>query len=423
MNMSSAMSLVRHPSGPRLTGKSIPSAHNSKVRAFLALSDIINTSNDDHAILRQVLAGLSSIVGARAGLLMASTEYLCSEYRHPSDRLLQFERALRQRDEKILSLFAIEGVQRFNYADGLLLVPLLWRQNTIGLFAFDLDGKKLVPSDKLILHSLSNQVAAVFGPKIESSKRLSGVMVGQMDIGNAVAVQQSLLPTIPPERTCGLSIATHTLAADHIGGDYFDLILVDQKKMGIVIADVEGKGVSAALFSNMLRSTVHFLTRETPSTSAVVGKINSILHKEAAALRKLFTLFYAVYDPTEKILQYTGSGHVPPILIRAKGKEAERLRSDGTPIGIRPVQHLSERSVRLSTGDVVAFFTDGLSEHLNETGHVFSEQRVVRILQENKSEPVETIMNRLLAELSRFSSRQPLDDVTIILAKVLNQQS
>jgi serine phosphatase RsbU (regulator of sigma subunit) len=413
------MSLVRPLSVLPHAGKSIPSARISKVRSFNALSDKVNTLSDEYAIMHEVLDGLLPILEARAGLLMVSTELMCTEYHHPSEPLVRFERVLRERGEKMLSLFVLERRQRIHYADDLMLIPLVWQEKPIGLFAFDRERKRLLPSDEAGLRSLSNQLAAIFGLKLQLSQRSRDKGIRQIDIDNAVAVQQSLLPSIPPSHTCGLSIATHTQAADYIGGDYFDLILVDQNKMGIVIADVEGKGVPAALFGNMLRTTVHFLTRETPSTASVVGKINSILHKDAVALQKLFTLFYAVYDSTDKVLTYTGSGHVCPLVIRAESEKAERLHSDGTLIGIEPVQRFSERSVQLHTDDLIALFTDGLTEHQNEAGQIFGEQRLLQLLQAHKAEAVEILMKTLLAELSRFTQRLRTDDLTIILTKIL----
>lgn len=420
------MSSVRHPSVFQHVARntrSIPSSRISKARVFVALSDRLNNLKDEYAVAHEAVDGLMTILDACAGLIIAPSpvDLLYSKYQDRSEVLTRFERTLNERGETVLTIFSLEPLKRIHNSEGLTLIPLTWQGRTIGLVAFDREGRMMTANDEAMLLSLCNQLAAILALKhhpVEVKARLNSV-VRQAEINDAVTMQQSLLPAIPESRTCGLSITTHTQSAEYIGGDYFDLMLVDQNKMGIVIADVEGKGVPAALFGNMLRTTIHFLARETPSTASVVGKINSILHKEAVAFQKLFTLFYSVYDSANKVLTYTGSGHVDPIVVRCDNEKSERLRSDGTLIGIDPIQRFSERSVQLSTGDLVAFFTDGLIEHQNKAGQAFGEQRLLRLLQAHKTEAVENIMRMILAELTRFTPELPKDDLTIILAKIL----
>lgn len=407
--------------GHRVSG--IPSPRIGTARSFVALSDKLNAASDEYAAVREAVEGLTAILDAHAGLVFfpQPVDLLYSLYRHQSESFVRFERMVRERGERMLELFAFEPHKRTHEADELLLVPLTWRQKIIGLAAFDRDGRKLPMNAEANLIGLCNHVAAIVGLKAQQA-RMSANAYSPMpleDLEDAVAVQKSLLPDIPPSSVCGLSIAAHTQAAEHVGGDYFDLILLDHKRIGIAIADVEGKGVSAALFGNMLRSTVHFLARETPSTASVVGKINAILHKEAVASQKLFSLFYAVYDPSVKILSYAGSGHVHPMVLRSREGTVERLHSDGMLIGIEPAQRLRERAALLREGDLLLFFTDGVSDRMNESGEVFGDLRLAELLQRSNGKTVEEILQHILDELGTFTALPCTDDMTLILAKVL----
>lgn len=410
------MSLVQESS---VVYHGIPSPRLNKGRAFIELSDKVNGLNDGYVIMREVLDGLLPVLEAHAGLFAVSTDLLYTKHLHPSEAVERLERSMRERGDKVFSVLASEQRRRTHVANGLLLTPLMWQGAPIGLIAFDRPDQRLLPSDRAGLHALSNQLAAIFGLKLSSSSLSRQHVAQQHEIRNAIAVQQSLLPSIPPSHSCGLSIATYTQSAEFVGGDYFDLILVEGKKMGIVVADVEGKGVPAALFGNLLRTTTHFLTHETPSTSAVMTKINSILHKKAVSSRKLFTMFYALFDPETKILTYTGSGHVSPMVIRGDGKETIRLYSDGTLIGVDPVQRFSEHSVQLQADDVVVYFTDGVTEHRNRKLEAYGEERLTHLVQQRKTETADMILNSLKADLARFNSLAPTDDLTLVVTKVL----
>ncbi len=392
------------------------------VKSFASLSERVNTLKDDYDIMRESIEGLLSLLGAQAGMLMicGPSTLMYSKHVHQSDLLADFERTLKTQTDSVLSVFALEPNVRMHHADGLLLIPLRWQLAIVGLLAFDDKDRTLATANEIGLVPLCNQLAAIFGQRYHPPQHLRQRSLDYKgdEVDQVVAIQQSLLPTLPSP-SHGLSISTHTQAAGFVGGDYFDLIVVDQDKIGIVIADVEGKGVPAALFGNMLRTTVHFLTRESPSTAAVVGKINSILHKEASSAHKLFTLFYAVYDAKTKVLTYTGSGHVSPIVVRFKTRKTERLHSEGVPVGIEPRQRFHERSVQLQSDDLVAFFTDGLIECTNASGDMFGDDKLAHLLAEHACEPTENILAGVLAEVEHYIAGPPIDDLTLIVTKVV----
>lgn len=405
----------------------VPSARAGLSRSFLALSDKINTLADEYAVVRGAVEGLCTILHAEGGLAFFPSPIdllFVHHARRRSGALQQFEVLVQRRGERFLELFALEPQRRIHYAGDLLLVPLLWKQETIGLFAFDTNGHTLSFSAESGMIGVANHVGSIVGLTAQINELHRRYSPGpgndpSITLEEAASFQKRLLPEIPPSSVCGLNIAVHTQAAEHVSGDAFDLILLDQNKIGITIADVQGKGISAALFANMLRSTMHFLARESFSTVSVVGKLNSILHKEAVATQKLFSLFYGVYDPAEKILSYTGSGHGSPMLVRARTGATERLCSDGIPGGIEPLQRMRERSAFLHEGDVLAFFTDGVIERMNKHGERFGEERLSVLLREFGHGSAEECLRRVLHQLEAFSPLPITDDMTLIVAKIL----
>jgi sigma-B regulation protein RsbU (phosphoserine phosphatase) len=387
-----------------------------KTRALVELSREINMLDDDYARLQLVVQKLMAILDARAGLLWdADAEIVHVRHQRHSARIQEFERALREQRAEVTIRYNNPTIQ---LEDGVMVLPLVWRHRTVGAIALDREGKILTAQEELGVIIIANQLAAIIGLRSRRT-RTTEAAPSQAQMDDAAEVQRSLLPPIPPVHISRLAIATHTQPAEFVGGDYFDLILLDKNKMGIVIADVQGKGVPAALFGNLLRSTVNFLTRETPSTAAVMGKINTILHGEFHSPRKLFSMFYAVYDPANKSVTYTGSGHVSPMVVRIADGTIERLCSDGMVIGAQPAQRFTERTLALAQGDVVAFFTDGIIECRNQAQEMFGEERLGDILRARKTETVEQIVDAVLADVSAFSPPPFADDLTLIVTKVL----
>lgn len=388
----------------------------SAAKRFVELSREINLLEEDYARLQIVVERLMLILDARAGLLWdADAEIVHVRHQRHSPRIHEFERALRERRTEIADRYTSPAIHLEN---GVMIMPLLWHQRTVGLIALDREGRMLTPQEELGLITIANQLAAIIGLRSQRVA-VSDVAPSQAQMHDAAEVQRSLLPPIPPVHISRLAIATHTQPAEFVGGDYFDLILLEKNKMGIVIADVQGKGVPAALFGNLLRSTVNFLTRETPSTAAVMGKIDTILHGESQSPRKLFSMFYAVFDSANKSLTYTGSGHVSPLVVRATDGTIERLSSEGMVIGAQPAQRFTERTLALAQGDIVAFFTDGITECRNQAQEMFGEERLGSILRAQRNETVEQIVDAVLVGVAAFAPPPFADDLTLIVTKVL----
>ncbi|HXG00531.1 MAG TPA: GAF domain-containing SpoIIE family protein phosphatase [Bacteroidota bacterium] len=410
------MSLVRTPSVLPTPSDDLRGERTHRLLAWLSLSDRINVTGDLYAMMRSVVEGAMSILHATAGLLMIAGGGMYSKSRDASASLLRLEEALREDEPGVLASCGRGTARGRELSKDLAVIPIYWQTQVVGLLAFDLGRRRLVNSERSLLRIVANQLGAVIGARAQTPDSSLGSLQGTLQ--EAAHIQQSLLPSLPSSQVCGLSVAAFTLPAQFVGGDYYDLICVDQRKLGIVIADIQGKGVSAALFGNMLRTTTHFLTHETPSPAVLLGKINTILHREAASARKLFTMFYGIYDAESRLLTYSGSGHIPPIVVPADGGEARRLRSDGTLLGISSQQRFEEYSVHLATGDILVLFTDGVVEHSAGGGKHFGEERLIRSVHKRRGLEPEAILNGVKEDLSEFAPLPSADDMTIVLTKV-----
>jgi serine phosphatase RsbU (regulator of sigma subunit) len=325
---------------------------------------------------------------------------------------------LRTSDRSISVFFDPRQTRPSDLPRELLVVPIRWRERIEGVLAFDMGRRRVLTSERSLVRLVANQLGAAFRARDTGAASSPETMQLQGSLRAAASVQQSLLPAIPSSQVCGLSIAACTIPAEVVGGDYYDFICVEKKKLGIVIADIQGKGLAAALFGNLLRTTTHFLTRESPSPAVLLGKINTILHREATSTRKLFSMFYAMYDARTGLLTYSGSGHVSPVVVPHNGSAPHRLRSDGALFGVSAVQMFREHSTHLAAGDLVMFFTDGVIEHAARDGEVFGEDRLLRTLVEVRNREPEAILQVVKETLHAFAPLPSSDDITIIVARV-----
>lgn len=239
-------------------------------------------------------------------------------------------------------------------------------------------------------------------------------MEHELDI--AKQIQQSFLPKSLPE-VPGLEAAAAMMTARRVGGDIYDFVPFDREHLGVMIGDVSGKGIPAALFMAMVAGSFKFL-----STSAepekVLFNLNAKLVKESAS--NLFvTVFYTVFDMKDRTVAIASGGHLP-LLYLPKGKGAEFLDVDeGAPLGLMDGAY-SGRKVRFSPGDVFVYYTDGITEAMNPRGDMYGQERLVKVVEANRVLPAEALIKTIEKDVRRF---EPVtiqhDDITVIVVKAL----
>jgi len=237
------------------------------------------------------------------------------------------------------------------------------------------------------------------------------------DVELAAEVQRMFLPLGKPA-IAGLQIAGMMHPAKGIGGDYYDYIPVDDHSIQLVIADVAGKGVAAALLMSATAAAVQLEVNQQRDMLQVVSRLNTSIHTVSSDGERYVTLLMAEVDARKRKLRYVNCGHNPAILFRAGTGKLTRMNSSCAPIGMILGQPCEVVSVDLFLGDVLVFYTDGVTEAENLLAEEFGMERLSAVVQRGSSLSAEALMDDIFNSAANFSKEVGFsDDVTILVVK------
>lgn len=240
-------------------------------------------------------------------------------------------------------------------------------------------------------------------------------------------VQAQLFPQSTPD-VKGLQLRGICKPARVVSGDYFDFLPVGSRRMGVVLGDISGKGISAALLMAAIQSSLHALYYDSNYSSAangvpalspgeVVERLNRQLYDSTPA-EKYATFFFSIYDEATRELTYTNAGHPPPFLFR--GGELLRLEEGGTVVGLFKTMAYRQGVIALRPGDVLLAFTDGMTEPENSFGEEFGEQRLIEAARRALQAPPEILLDEIYRAVAEWTGSPDLqDDMTMIYARAL----
>lgn len=233
----------------------------------------------------------------------------------------------------------------------------------------------------------------------------------------AAQVQQDLLPRFAPT-VAGLDYAGLCRPARGVSGDYFDFIPHANGRLGLLLADVSGKGISGALLGASLHSWVRSHALEAGDQCGdMMVKLSGMLF-ETTARERYATVFYGVYDPLAGTLTYANAGHYPPMLIR--GGVCTRLDSLTPPVGLLPVLAAVQNTVQLQAGDWLIVFSDGIPEATNGAGAEFGDEKLRDTVTSSNGAAAAHVCDRICAAVESHSRGQrQADDITLIAVRVL----
>jgi serine phosphatase RsbU (regulator of sigma subunit)/predicted enzyme related to lactoylglutathione lyase len=273
----------------------------------------------------------------------------------------------------------------------------------------DIDGNSfaLVSFDELT-HAMEAQRRAT-AAKQEAERRAAH----ELEI--AKHVQSRLFPqTLPPLGT--LEYAGVCIQARQVGGDYYDFLDLGQSRVGFVIADISGKGIAAALLMANLQANLRSLcaiARQQPDH--LLRSVNQ-LFCENTTDGAYATLFFAEYDDSSRLLRYANCGHLPALLLRGDDT-VTRLDATATVLGIFKEWECEMGECHLLPGDILALYTDGITESFNDDGEEFGESRLLDSLRRHRSLSSHVALASMVDEVIHFSPQEQHDDITLILAK------
>ncbi|PYX03751.1 MAG: hypothetical protein DMG86_02525 [Acidobacteria bacterium] len=273
----------------------------------------------------------------------------------------------------------------------------------------DLDGNSfaLVGRDDFVREIEAQRRAAA--EKLEGERRTA------QELEIAKQVQARLFPqTLPELKT--LEYAGICIQAREVGGDYYDFLNLGQERLGIVIGDTSGKGIGAALLMANLQANLR-------SQSAIaldqpqrfLRSVNQLFYQNTTD-SAYATLFFAEYEDKARRLRYANCGHYSPLLLR-RDNTLERLNSTCTVLGLFQEWDCSIEELRLAAGDILALYTDGITDSFNQAGEDFGEHQLIEALRRHRELSPQLMLGAIVDEVRRFSPHEQHDDITLIIAK------
>jgi sigma-B regulation protein RsbU (phosphoserine phosphatase) len=298
----------------------------------------------------------------------------------------------------------------------LLCVPLRQKGRMIGVLSvFNKQGSEgFSENDQRLLAIIGAQSAQVIeNARLYEEEKALQLM--QQEVRMARDIQMRLLPKAPPV-VVGFDIAGKSVPAQNVGGDYFDFLPFRDGRLGLCLADVSGKGISASLLMANVQATVR--GQSVLGTPAAQCLHNSNLQLyQSTDTDKYVTLFYAVLDTIKRELQYSNAGHNPPLLIK-RDSDPILLSVGGPVLGILPEAPFEEATLSLDPGDVLLIYSDGYSEAMNRGFEEFGEDRLLEAAQRHRDLPAEELINRIGEEVNQHCAGTPqTDDMTMIAVR------
>lgn len=282
-------------------------------------------------------------------------------------------------------------------------------------------------ADKEMLMAIAGQLAFV----IENSKLIERMVAEERlrrELALAAEVQQRLFPSRPPAAN-SLELSGICKPASGVGGDYYDFLELSDNNIGVAVADVAGKGIMAAL---LMSSVQAYLRGQTIAGNAnmcdrpaeIVAIINRLLCKSTGAATYA-TFFYAQFDERSRQLTYVNAGHNPPLLLRGgRAAGCDKLTAGGTVVGLFYNTGYTQETVKLESGDLMAAYTDGVTEALNYEGEEFGEARLINALAATAHLSAEEALASVMRTVQAWCAGMPQhDDITLVLLKVKKLES
>ncbi len=300
-----------------------------------------------------------------------------------------------------------------------VLVPMEHQDLVLGyiLLGEKITGEPYEEADLDFLTTLVSQAVI----SLENARLFKETLEKQRleeELNVARTIQKNLLPNIIPE-IAGYEIVGMNHSSKQVGGDYYDVIRIDNTHVALAIGDVSGKGVPASLLMANLQAALRVIIASQPNLAAVVGQLNNLIHANTG-MDKFITFFLGVLDTSTHTLTYVNAGHNIPFLVGDEGT-VRLLDKGGLILGIMPDYQYQTETIPLKKGDLLLCYTDGVNEAINEADEEFGEEALQELLLIHRRKPIGQILDIIWQAIQEFSGGMPqTDDVTLLgLRRVL----
>ncbi|MGC2636397.1 MAG: SpoIIE family protein phosphatase [Acidobacteriaceae bacterium] len=302
-----------------------------------------------------------------------------------------------------------------------LLVPLPGRNKLMGIMCLGPKRSEAAWSrtDLQVLQTVARQTGlALEVSELAHSLAAEAAQRAKVnrEIEIAREVQERLFPQEMPVLP-GATVAGHCRPALGVGGDYYDVLALEDGRVGLAIGDVSGKGIAAALLMASLRASLRGVTLDSPRDFAnLMHKVNRLVY-EASASNRYATFFFAAFDPNTRRLECVNAGHNPPVVLR-NGKVI-RLEADGPVVGLLPFAPYTEQSMTLEPGDLLILYTDGISEAMTHEDEEWGEERMIASATAIRSKSAEEVLQAMFKDADAFTAGAPQhDDMTLLVLRL-----
>jgi phosphoserine phosphatase RsbU/P len=299
-----------------------------------------------------------------------------------------------------------------------MVAPIISNDEVIGVFDLESDELNAYSDDDLeVLQMLASQVAIIIEKvmlheQLIEKKRLEG----QLEV--ARQVQLELLPPSDPKLE-GFDISAYNFSTEEVSGDYYDWVRIYDDQIGLVVADVSGKGVPAALLMAFLRASLRAATHIGYAPHISMAKVNYLLW-ESIERNQYVTAFYGILDASNRTLSFTNAGHNPPVLLDAGGN-ARFIEQGGLPLGMFEETRYHEYYLTIERGEMLVLYTDGATEAMSLNGEEFGRERLAQAVQASRNLSAKELIAALHREVIDWTGGLGAhDDITFFVIKSLH---
>ncbi|MBI2355066.1 MAG: SpoIIE family protein phosphatase [Deltaproteobacteria bacterium] len=306
-----------------------------------------------------------------------------------------------------------DGIKSFAHA------PIQIDGKPIGvLSAFSKSMKGIFTDEFLeLFKNLAGQIGIALRNASQTEKLIQA-KESEREMQIARNIQMGLLPTRAPDIK-GISLAGTCIPAREVGGDYYDFLPRGGHSLDLVIADVSGHNVGAALIMAEVRTFIRAEARNIRSAGELIGALNEFLHDDLTRAELFITMFYLTYDSDMRRISFANSGHNHPLLWRSDSRSCEWLDAEGLVLGVKRDVAFEEKQVRLQPGDILLLYTDGITETENPAGAFFGEERLCALIGEYHALPPPQIIDNLLNQVRLFAgTRNLVDDISLVIMRI-----
>lgn len=374
---------------------------NEKVAQLNNLIDtVIEISRyDKRSVLFELaLERIASLTNASSALLqIKSKERIEQNYSFPSNINI---------NEILNSEFKLDSSFDFNNLS--YYFALAEKETRAGITNFN-------ELDKLLLDAIARQVQASIENQYLNNQAIEKEKIEQ-ELTVAASIQQKILPEVLPTIE-GYDLAGINIPSREVGGDYYDCVDLGKGKYAMIIADVSGKGISAALLVSTLNAALYsYLEFNLPLTE-MSDKLNKLIYKSSPS-DKFVTFFIAVLDSTSGELDILNAGHNPILLLRKNGT-LEKLDAGGVGLGMFDfgIPYTGQKSI-INSGDKLFLYTDGIPEAMNENEEEYSDEKMIKFFENHSDKPTQEFVDELVGDIKSHSGEaQQSDDITMLILR------